>query len=46
MFTMKSKFIRCDEKTHEELKIYTIKNKKKSISESIKELLEGNTNGY
>lgn len=41
---VKTKFIRCDEEVHHELKMYSVRQKNKSLSDSIKKLLEGTTN--
>lgn len=44
-FTMNlTKFIRCDESTHKELKLYTIKENKRNMNESIRDLLQGVSN--
>ncbi len=36
----KTKFIRCDETTHQKLKIHTARENRKTINETIKHLLE------
>lgn len=35
-----TKFIRCDAETHQELKLYTIKENNRNMNETIKHLLE------